>query len=71
MAKFVPIIGVLQYLEKTRQLTEKLKIKAMEFLQTGSSDLLHCFLTVSSECSSSLKKWFLFHEYNTITSDGK
>lgn len=71
MAQFVPIICVLQYLEKTRQLTEKLKIKAMEFLQTASSDLLHHFFTVSTECSSSLNKWFLFHEYNTIMSDGK
>lgn len=49
MVVFAPIICVLQYQRKTGQLTEELKIKAVGFLQTGSSDLLHHFFTPSTE----------------------
>lgn len=45
---FAPITWVLQYLEKTGQLTD-VEVKAVGFLHAGSSDLLHHFLTPSSK----------------------
>jgi len=68
---FSPIVCVLQYLEKTGQPTEELKIKVVGFLQTGSSDLLRHFFTPSTERSCSVIRWFLLQEYNIDYGRGK
>ncbi|NXL48261.1 A2ML1 protein, partial [Podilymbus podiceps] len=43
MVLFAPIVYVLQYLEKTRQLTPEIKERATGFLRNGNTEILSCF----------------------------
>ncbi|NWY63122.1 A2ML1 protein, partial [Chionis minor] len=43
MVLFAPIVYVLQYLEKTRQLTPVIKERATGFLRNGNTNILSCF----------------------------
>ncbi|KFM08376.1 Alpha-2-macroglobulin-like 1, partial [Aptenodytes forsteri] len=43
MVLFAPIVYVLQYLEKTRQLTPEIKERATGFLRNGNTNVLSCF----------------------------
>ncbi|NXO02968.1 A2ML1 protein, partial [Rhinopomastus cyanomelas] len=43
MVLFAPIVYVLQYLEKTRQLTSEIKERSTGFLRNGNSNVLSCF----------------------------
>ncbi|NWX05020.1 A2ML1 protein, partial [Caloenas nicobarica] len=43
MVLFAPIVYLLQYLEKTRQLTPEIKERATGFLRNGNTTVLSCF----------------------------
>ncbi|NWU83573.1 A2ML1 protein, partial [Onychorhynchus coronatus] len=43
MVLFAPIVYVLQYLEKTRQLTPEIRERATGFLRNGNTNVLSCF----------------------------
>ncbi|NWI96008.1 A2ML1 protein, partial [Pitta sordida] len=43
MVLFSPIVYVLQYLEKTRQLTPEIRERATGFLRNGNTNVLSCF----------------------------
>ncbi|NXS98378.1 A2ML1 protein, partial [Jacana jacana] len=43
MVMFAPIVYVLQYLKKTRQLTPEIKERASGFLRNGNTNVLSCF----------------------------
>ncbi|KFQ32829.1 Alpha-2-macroglobulin-like 1, partial [Mesitornis unicolor] len=43
MVLFAPVVYVLQYLEKTRQLTPEIKERATGFLRNGNTNVLSCF----------------------------